>query len=901
VTADEGQAETRFGPLLRRHRLARGLSQEELSELSGISVRAILNMERGNTARPYRDSVRALADALHLPGPEREQLTVASRRFAAGSPARGPAARGRTAGPPTAAAAAAHGLSPGPASPVIPRELPAAVGHFTGRDAELSALTRLLDQDDERQTGTVVISAIGGTAGVGKTALAIRWARAVADRFRDGQLYVNLRGYDPDQPVAAAAALARFLRALGVPGPEIPDELDDRTALYRSRLAGRRVLVVLDNARDAEQVRPLLPGDPGCVAVVTSRDTLAGLVAADGAVRVELDVLPVADAVALLRSLIGKRSDEEPDAVAALAGLCAWLPLALRIVAELAATRPAIPLADLAAELEASRLDCLDAGEDRADVRAVFSWSFRQLPYDVVRAFGLIGLHPGEDLDVYAAAALTGTSARQARRVLGRLHRASLIQAARAGRYGLHDLLRAYAREQAAAAEQEGARHTSGQCDQALTRLFDYYLAAAAAAMDILLPAEAHRRPRIPPTAAVLPDMPATADALAWLDAERANLVAVVAYCAGHGWPQHAADLAASLLSYLMNGSHLPEALAIYGHALQAARRSGDPAAEASALNGLGGICVMKGHFGDAVGHYQAALERYRQSGDRAGQARILHNLGITEHELHNHQSAAGYYQQAIAAFEDAVDSLGAARALATLAGAETRLGRFDQAAEHLQRALPVFRDANDQVGEAQALERIGEFDLRRGHLPNAAAFFEQALTICRRIDHPTGVADQLRNLGEVSLRRGDHRQAIGYLRQALAMQRKAGYQHGETQTLRTLAEALHGAGQAASARTELHTALRLAAETGNTYQQASAHADLAESHYRAGENEQARRHWQQALDQYTQLGAPEADHIRSRLTAQEARQASPAAGQAAAGLPETDASGAVRPEGFER
>ncbi len=865
MTADHGQAETRFGQLLRQHRLTRGLSQEELSELSGISVRAILNMERGNTARPYRGSVLALANALDLPGPQREQLVLASRRFADSNPASGPGASGSAASPLTSAA---HGLSPGSASLVIPRELPAAVGHFTGRDAELSALTRLLDQDNERQSGTVVISAIGGTAGVGKTALAIRWARAVADRFRDGQLYVNLRGYDPDQPVAAAAALARFLRALGVPGQEIPDEVDDRTALYRSRLAGRRVLVVLDNARDAEQVRPLLPGDPGCVAVVTSRDALAGLVAADGARRVELDVLPLADAVALLRSLVGPRADAEPEAVAALARLCARLPLALRIAAELAAARPAIPLAGLVAELAASRLDCLDAGEDRADVRSVFSWSVRQLPDEVVRAFGLAGLHPGEDLDVYAAAALTATSAGQARRVLGRLHRAGLLQATGPGRHAMHDLLRAYARELATS--------TGGEQEQqaAMTRLFDYYLAAAAAAMDILFPAEAHRRPRITPTAAVLPEMAGEAGALAWLDAERANLAAVVAHCAGHGWARHASDLAGTLLSYLMNGSHLPEALAIYGHALQAARQSGDLAAEASALNGLGGICVMKGHFRDAVGHYQAALERYRQCGGRAGQARVLHNLGITEHELHSHQSAAGYYQLAIAAFEDAGDSLGAARSLATLAGAETRLGRYDQAAEHLQRALPVFCNANDRVGEAQALERIGELDLRRGYLPKAAAFFEQALAICRRIDHPTGVADQLRNLGEVSLRRGDCPQAIGYLRQALAMQRKAGFQHGETQTLRTLAEALHGAGQPAAARAELAAALRLAAETGNTYQQASAHADLAESHHRAGENEQARRHWQQALDRYTQLGAPEADQIRSRLTGQQARQA---------------------------
>ena len=307
------------------------------------------------------------------------------------------------------------------AGSAVPRELPAGVRRFTGRARELAALTELLDQPGEQRPGMVVISAIGGTAGVGKTALAVHWAHQVAARFPDGQLHVNLRGYDKNQPISAANALAGLLQALGVPGQDIPDEMEDRARLYRTRLAGRRVLVLLDNARDGDQVRPLLPGDPGCVAVVTSRDALAGLVAADGARRLDLDVLSLADAVGLLRSLIGSRADADPDAVTALAGLCARLPLALRIAAELAGARRAAPLGELVAELAASRLDLLDAGEDRTDVRAVFSWSFRQLPDDAAGAFALIGLHPGEDLDVHAAAALTGTSAGQTGRVLGRL------------------------------------------------------------------------------------------------------------------------------------------------------------------------------------------------------------------------------------------------------------------------------------------------------------------------------------------------------------------------------------------------------------------------------------------------------------------------------------------------
>jgi tetratricopeptide (TPR) repeat protein/transcriptional regulator with XRE-family HTH domain len=849
VGATHSPAPCYFGALLRRHRLALGLSQEELADRSGLSVRAIANMERGRTTRPHRHSVQSLADALGLPEPERLQFDKVSRL------------------PGTDLDAEPAQPRPGP------HQLPAAVAGFIGRAVELEALSRILADTWDGSPGTVVISAIGGTAGVGKTALALRWAHQIAARFGDGQLYVNLRGYDQGEPVVAGDALAGLLRALGVPGQEIPDETAERSRLYRSMLAGRRVLVLLDNARDGEQVRPLLPGDSGCVAVVTSRDQLAGLVAADGARRIDLDVLPLADAVALLRSLVGGRADEDPDATVALAGLCSRLPLALRIAAELAAARPAVPLADLVGELEADRLASLDAADDRADVRAVFSWSYRQLPDDAARAFALIGLHPGADLDVHAAAALVGTTAVQARRVLGRLHRASLVQATGSGRYGMHDLLRAYARERAVAAEREGARDAAGRCDQALTRLFDYYLAAAAAAMDIVFPAEAHLRPRVPPSATGVAGIPGEAGARAWLDAERANLAAVVVHCAGQGWHRPAVGLAATLRRYLIDGSHLPEAHAIYSHLLHAARRSGDPAAEASALHGLGSIRMKRGDFRDAAEHYQAALQRYRQLGDREGEAQVLRNLGTTEFQLRNHRSAIDYYRQAIAACQHAGDSFGMAGAMCGLSNAESELGCYDQAAEHLQSALQVFRHAKDQRREAQALEGIGQLNFLRGQLTQAADFFGQALALYRLLDNPAGVAMGLSNLGDVSVRRGKYAQAIGYLREALAVSRQAGDRYGETLTLITLAEALNGAGQPAAARAELAAALRLAAETGNTYQQACAHRELAESHDNAGEDEQAGHHWQQALTLYSQLGAhDEAAQARTRLSALETK-----------------------------
>ena len=744
----------------------------------------------------------------------------------------------------------------------VPRQLPAAVSHFIGRTAELAALNGLLT--DATEPAAVVISALAGTAGVGKTAVAVHWARRVAGQFPDGQLYVNLRGYDLAEPVEATEALAGFLRALGVSGTDIPDDLEERARLYRSRLAGRRILVLLDNARDGEQIRPLLPGDPDCLAIITSRDALAGLVATDGAVRLDLDVLPLADAVALLRSLIGRRVDEDPDAATDLAMLCARLPLALRIGAELAAARPTAPLAGLLAELRESRLDSLDGGEERADFRAVFSWSLRQLPGEIAAAFALIGLHPGENLDAHAAAALTGMPIRLARRALTRLHRASLLQQAPNGRYGTHDLLRAYAREQAT------ERHPAGEREQALTRLFDYYLAAAAATTDVAFPAETNLRADARPLAAALPEISAEADARAWLDRERANLVAVVAYCARHGWPRHASSVARTLFRYLMNGNHLSQARAIYSHALQAASALGDLSGQAEALNGLGGIGIKTGRSREAAGHYHDALDLYRRSGDQPGQARALRNLGATEGQLHRYQSSASCYRQAIAASRQAGDSLGAARTLVDLAAIDIELGHCNQATQHLNQAIPVLRQANDRVYEALALERLGALGVRQRRLTTATECFEQARAIYLSIGHQTGAATQLRMLGWVSVRSSDYEQAIAYLRNAIALAEENGDTYGQTEALDALATALHGTGEADAARAELHRALRLATQTGNTYQQARAHHHLADSNQRAGQDEQARDHWCQALALYTQVGASEAELVRSKLGAKE-------------------------------
>ncbi len=743
---------------------------------------------------------------------------------------------------------------------VVPRELPAVVPHFVGRGPEIASLTSLLAAGSQQPA--VVISAIGGTAGVGKTALAVALAHQVADRFPDGQLYVNLRGFDPDEPLPTGEALASFLRALGVPGKDVPENTDERARRYRSLVAGRRMLVLLDNARDADHVRPLLPGTAGCAAIVTSRDALAGLVAREGAHRVELDLLPLPDAVKLLEALVGNRVIKEPGPAAALAARCSRLPLALRVAAELAATRPTDTLSDLVAELQdlRGRLAVLDGGRDqRTDVRAVLSWSYEQLTPPVARAFRLIGVQPGADLDAHAAAALLAEEVADSRHAITQLCRAHLLQTTAPGRYGMHDLLRGFARD--LSAELDGTDEQRA----ALTRLFGYYQSLAAAAMNVLFPAAAQLRPRASSEAALTPAIRDEAEAKAWLDREGANLVAVAVYCAGQGWLRHASDLAATIFGYLIAGSHLSEALTISSHTLQAARQSDDLAAEAVSLHRLGTIAVESGRFRDAADHYEAALNGYRRYGDRLGEARILHNLGLTEHLLHNHTSALGYFRASIAIYRDTGSRLGGAHALCCLSSVETDLGSYDEASEHLQRAVQVFREAGDQIGEACAVMRIGDLCLRRGQLAEAAGLLEQAVAVYRSSGQAAGgMANALTLLSDVSLHRGEYQQAISYLRQALAGCRQAGYRYGEITALRKLAEAQNVAGHTGAAREGLATAIRLAAETGNPYEQAGAHRDLAESHHSVGDYEQARHHWRQALTLYTEIGAPEADQLRS-------------------------------------
>jgi tetratricopeptide (TPR) repeat protein/transcriptional regulator with XRE-family HTH domain len=845
-----GDDSTGFGAVLRARRLSARLSQQELAEASGMSVRAISDLERGRARRPYPDSLYRLADGLRLRDRERaEFIAAAGRRLVSGAAA-------------TVNAAPGDWPAQAGGGRVVPRQLPGPVWPFVGREGELAALTGLLECADSTPAA-VVISAIGGTAGVGKTALAVHWAHRVAGRFPDGQLHVNLRGYDPGQPMPASDALAGFLRALGVAGRDIPGDTDERAAVYRSLLAGRRMLVVLDNARDAGQVRPLLPGSPGCVTVVTSRDALAGLVAGDGAVRLDVDLLPLPEAVGLLRRLIGCRVDDDLTAAVALARQCCRLPLALRVAAERAAASADVPLAHLASELAdlPRRLDVLETGGDeRMAVRSVLSWSYRHLDTDAAGLFRRLGLHPGPDLDLYAAASLAGHAVDHARRVLDVLARAHLVQPCGQGRYGMHDLLRGYARELACAKDGEDGRRA------ALTRLFDYYLFAAATAMDTLFPAERHRRPRIPAPAAATPPLAAAGEARAWLDRELANLVRVAAYTAGRGWPGHATSLSATLSRYLAGGGHLPQAVLIHSHALAAARACGDEAAEAIALSNLSQIDLHYGHGQLAASRLRRAMALFRKAGDRAGEGRILHNLATVEAQQGRYQQAGDHQQRALELYLDAGDRTGAARALYGLADMDLRMGRYQRASDNLRRALTLCRETGDWVNEAYVLALIGDLNLRLLRYRRAAGHLDRALGMFREAEDRTSEAWVLAHLGAAQLGQGHIQLAVDYLRQARAVARKNKDRFGEVEVLNGLGEAHLAANRPGKACNAHIRALDLARQTGDPYEQARAHVGLARSHQASGDPARALDHWHIALALYNKLGTPEADQIRAQL-----------------------------------
>jgi tetratricopeptide (TPR) repeat protein len=687
--------------------------------------------------------------------------------------------------------------------------LPAGVVELVGRDGELRAL------DADLAGPQPVIRLISGTAGVGKTALALHWAQRVRAEFPDGQLYVDLRGYDPEQPMLPAEALGRFLEALGADGA-LPLDPDLRAARFRTAIAGRRLLVVLDNAASHAQLRPLLPGGPGAMVIVTSRDSLGGLVALHAARRLDLGPLTEPDAVRLLGGLIGPRVAAEPAAASTLAELCARLPLALRVAAEYAVSWPEQPLADLVTDLtdRQRRLDLLDTGDARAAVREVISWSYHRLDPAAARAFRWLGLHPGPAFDGYALAALAGLELRPARRLLERLSRASLLQPAGRHRYGWHDLLRAYAAELAHTEESEV------DCRAATGRLFDYYLAGTAAAARTLYPSQRGHLPD--PPAAGIPPLATPAAAGAWLDAELANLSAACGHAAQHGWPEHAIGLAAHLHRYLEGGHHT-DALAIYEAALTAARQAGDRRGEAHLRTNLGDIYRLLGQYQPATEQHHRALGLHRRTGDRSGQARTLSDLGIVAERCGSHSAAVRRYRHALRLYRELGDRYGEAAVLVNLGNVYSGQSRYAAAVEALGEAREIFGAIGERAGQAAALANLGEVYTTLRRYRQAADRLRDALAVFREIGHRDGEAAVLANLGLVDTRLGRTAEAIDFFQAALAIFRSTGHRYGQASAHNGLAEALAALGRTDQALAQHNQALAIASETGDRDEQVRA------------------------------------------------------------------------------
>jgi len=660
----------------------------------------------------------------------------------------------------------------------VPAQLPAVPG-FAGRSAELTRLDGLLPgSPDGGPPDAVSIAALSGTAGVGKTTLALHWARRVSAEFPDGQLFANLQGFDPGgAALEPGDALRGFLEAFGVPVARIPPDLPAQAALYRSVLAGKRVLVVLDNARDAEQVRPLLPGSPGCMVLVTSRDRLAGLVATDGAHPLTLDLLSTADARDLLARRLGPgRVEREPAAVEAIITGCARLPLALTVAAARAATVAHFPLAVIAAELgEASRaLDPFQSGDSATDVRSVFSWSYLTLSADAARLFRLLGLHPGPDFSVEAAASLAAMPPAAARNLLAELTRAHLVAERAPGRYAAHDLLRAYAGEQAQALDSQQARQA------AVRRLLDHYLHTAHRAAVLIDP---HMEPLelVPARPGVAVAAPATADAaLSWFTAEQAGIIAAVRLAAEGSFGRRAWQLAWTMSTFfLRRGAWEDNALAQQA-GLAAARRAGDVNGEAHAVCGLALGYARSGRFGDAVPRFERALGLFDSVGDLVSQARIHNTLiWIAEHEGRL-ADALEHAAQALTLYRAAGHRPGQAAILNDVGYCHARLGDFQQALAYCEQGLAAIREVGDRNGEAAALDSLGYIHGGLGDPGRAADCYQRAIGIYQELADRFNEADTLVSLGNLWSRAGDSRAARLSWAGALAIFDEIGHPDGD-------------------------------------------------------------------------------------------------------------------------
>jgi tetratricopeptide (TPR) repeat protein len=626
--------------------------------------------------------------------------------------------------------------------------LPDDTAAFTGRDAQLSVL--------RQASGGVFV--LTGMAGVGKTQLAVH-AGHLRDGF-DSKLFVNLRGFHPDSsqpPASPSAVLDGFLRLLGVPAAAIPHTLGGRASAFESRLSNLRALVILDNAADEDQVRPLLVNAPGVLTMVTSRRELNGL---NGVVRLSVDVLSPPEAIRLLSEAVPSVPlGADPSAYGRVARRCGFLPLALTVVGGQMGAAPGWTVTDHADRLdERHQHHRLDSG-----VELALHSSYQSLPSSRQILLRRLASHPGQDLDDQAAAALLSADLSETREQLTQLTADHLVEHPVPGRFSLHDLVRSYAAERSVEEDRQQDRR------EALTRLFDHYLYGAATAMDLLYPAEKHRRPSLD-FVGPFPGPPSAKAALMWLDAERATLVAVCLHAARNDWPTLAIRLAATLYSYLDNGGYPADAVTVHTEARHAAQSLGDRGAEAGALISLGVVHWQMGNYPAAIDELTQSLELFRAVGDVRGEARALGNLGVAYTKTGQLELSIGFHDQALSRFVAIGDHVGEANTLTNIGDAYVRSGRVAPAADHHSRALLIFRAQGHRGGEATALTNLGDVHVRLGRHPEAVREHEEALAIFGELGERYGQTCALNGLGEALTGLGRHATAIERHRAALEL-----------------------------------------------------------------------------------------------------------------------------------
>lgn len=755
-----------------------------------------------------------------------------------------------------------HG-TPTTAGPT-PRLLPRGVRDFVNRAEDLQRLTSALAATTDAHTPSVIV-VIAGTAGVGKTSLALHWAHQARAQFPDGQLYANLRGYDPGQPARPHEILERFLRALGVPHSGIPADIDTRTDLYRSLLADRHVLVVLDNVATVTAVRPLLPGTGNCPTIITSRSRLSSLVARDGARRLTLDVLTDPDAVRLLQvTTDGYRCGDDPQDLTELARLCARLPLALRIAAERAARYPQHTLGELVQDLrdESGLWDLLATGDDdeSCGVRSVFAWSYQALPTDSAMLFRLLGLHPGPDFCTCAAAALAGLTANRTRSVLDVLVGAHLIEEKARNRYQFHDLLRAYAADQ--------VRHdeSAESCNAALIRVISWYLHStdnAIAASDY-----GHRRFELEALpAGVTPASFATHEqALAWYEAERTNLVAATRAANIYGLYRHAWQLPA-LLHHIYDFRHpFQEWLTTAEVGLASARALGNERAEAFLLYSLGKAYTQANRYRKGLDHLTQAVALQRQTGDLVGEAEMLCGAGLACLRLRRLDESQALFRRALTVAKQLGDRYQEAFATHLTGWALLELQQPAEALQHSQAAAEIMRQLGNRASEIDVLVKQCDILRHLGRLDEARDVVEHTLVVASDTDDQVITAAAFIELGRIQQDLNEPDGALASYQRATVLQRRLGNRGREAIALDATGLAYQQLGRYVEAAEFHGHAAAMHRDLADPWQRVIALTHLGDARQAASRTNDALDAWHEAQHILQQFTDPAALELRARI-----------------------------------